>query len=117
MQGLSHAVHESITEFNEGDLYKVPQERLDDLHSSFGEVKGIKIDVENFEYFVFEGGREMLREWGPVIYCELWDNENRVKCFALLRKLGYQVKVLHQGKLAIFDPQVHQNQNFYFVKD
>lgn len=117
MQGLSHVVHESITEFNEGDIYKVPQHRLDDLTDQFRGVKGIKIDVENFEYFVFKGGEALLREYGPVIYCELWDNENRQLCFDFLEGLGYQTKVLQDGQLEVFEPSRHQQQNFFFVRD
>lgn len=117
MQGLSHVVHESITEFNEGEIYKVPQHRLDDLPEMVNGVKGIKIDVENFEYFVFKGGENTLSTYGPVIYCELWDNENRALCFEFLEGLGYQTKVLQDGELVLFNAGVHKQQNFFFVKD
>jgi len=117
MQGLSHAVHESITEFNEGRKYAVPQHRLDGLRSTFGKVHGIKIDVENFEYFVFKGGENLLREDRPLVYCELWDNENRAKCFALFESMGYSVQVLEQGQLSRYNPSQHSNQNFFFVPD
>ena len=115
MQGLSHAVHESITEFNEGQRYTVPMHTLDELRTQFGKVHGIKIDVENFEYFVFKGGENMLKEDRPVVYCELWDNENRDKCFQLFRDLGFSIQVLHQGSLEDYDPGKHPNQNFFFV--
>lgn len=115
MQGLSHVVHDSITEFNEGQRYFVPQYRLDDLGEAVENVKGIKIDVENFEYFVFKGGEKMLRKFKPLIYSELWDNENREKCFQLLRdEIGYNIMVLENGKLIPFNPQIHQKQNFFF---
>lgn len=115
MQGLSHVVHESIDEFNEGQFYKVPIYRLDDLQAQLGIPKAIKIDVENFEYFVFKGGEQMLRTHRPLIYCELWDNENRAKCFDLLQDIGYKIQILEQGKLIDFDPRKHQRQNFFFV--
>jgi FkbM family methyltransferase len=116
MQGLSHAVHESITEYNEGTFYTVPQHRLDDLTDIVEGVNAIKIDVENFEYFVFKGGEEMLRKFKPIIYCELWENENRDRCFQLLRdELGYEIKVLKDGNLVPFSPETHENQNFFFV--
>ena len=116
MQGLSHVVHESIPDFNEGTRYKVPVHRLDDLREHWGTIKGIKIDVENFEFFVFEGAQNLLREDGPVIYCELWDNENRQKCFDLLRGLDYRVMVLENGALTAFEDGRHTQQNFFFVK-
>ena len=116
MQGLSHVVHDSITDFNEGRRYAVPQHQLDLLPEIVEEVKAIKIDVENFEYFVFKGGEKMLRKYKPLIYCELWDNENREKCFQLLQgDLGYKIMVLHGGTLVQFDAKIHQNQNFFFV--
>ncbi len=117
MQGLSHAVHESITEFNEGERYTVPQHKLDDLRKDFGVIKGIKIDVENFEYFVFKGGENLIREDRPVVYCELWDNENRAQCFELFQKLGFSIQVLNQGKLENYEPGRHQNHNFFFVPE
>ncbi|MFM2376161.1 MAG: hypothetical protein RLZZ165_1258 [Bacteroidota bacterium] len=116
MQGLSHVVHESITEYNDGRRYTVPQHRLDSLPEIVTGVQAIKIDVENFEYFVFKGGEGILRKFKPLIYCELWANENREKCFQLLAgELGYQVMVLHSGALVRFDPGIHTHQNFFFV--
>lgn len=116
MQGLSHVVHESITEYNEGEFYTVPQHSLDLLPELVKGVAAIKIDVENFEYFVFKGGAETLRQYRPLIYCELWENENRSKCFSLLRdELGYEIKVLVGGELVAFEQGVHKNQNFFFV--
>lgn len=115
MQGLSHVIHDSITEFNEGERYAVPQYRLDDLGEAIKDVQGIKIDVENFEYFVFKGAEKMLRKYKPLIYCELWDNENRQKCFDLLQdELGYSILILENGKLIPFDRNIHQKQNFFF---
>ena len=67
MQGLSHAVHESITEFNVGEHYSVDQFRLDDMGTmTSGSVSAVKIDVENFEQFVFKGALETLRAQGVL---------------------------------------------------
>lgn len=115
MQGLSHVVHDSIPDFNEGERYVVPQYRLDQLTEVVTGMQAIKMDVENFEYFVLKGGEQALREFKPLIYCELWDNENRAKCFELLRSIGYAVQVLQAGQLVPFDPAQHTNQNFFFV--
>ena len=117
MQGLSHVVHESITEFNEGDLYTVPQVTLDTLSALQDEkVAAIKIDVENFEQFVFRGGLNLLRKNKPLVYCELWENENREACFQLFeRELAYTIQVLINGKLEVYDRQKHDRQNFFFV--
>lgn len=115
MQGLSHVVHESIPDFNDGRRYAVPQHTLDNLREMMDGVHAIKIDVENFEYYVFKGGENMLRRFKPIIYCELWDNENRARCFELLTGMGYRIMVLVQGGLEEFRIDQHRHQNFFFL--
>jgi FkbM family methyltransferase len=118
MQGLSHVVHESITEFNEGVTLKVPLKMLDKidvLKNSTQTISAIKIDVENFEFFVLEGGKELIIKHQPVIYAELWDNANRYNCFNLLQSLGYHTYVVINNQLVLFDEQTHQKQTFIFL--
>jgi FkbM family methyltransferase len=118
LQGLSHVVHESITDFNVGVKYKTPLTTLDVFlkeNNITKSVTAIKLDVENFEYFVLEGGRETIIKHRPVIYTELWDNENRQKCFTFIQNLNYSVKVLYQNELVDFDTELHSNHNFFFI--
>ncbi len=116
MQGLSHVVHESLTEFNEGKIYKAPLKKLDQLTDWKGHrIEGIKIDVENFEYFVLQGGEAMLKKDRPIVYAELWDNKNRSQCFELMTSLGFQIKILQKNQLIAFDSTKHETQNFFFV--
>ncbi|MBL7883080.1 MAG: FkbM family methyltransferase [Bacteroidia bacterium] len=118
MQGLSHVVHESITEFNEGEKVKAPLKMLDKLDiitTTSSIISAIKIDVENFEFFVLEGGKNMIQKHKPIIYAELWDNENRYNCFQLLEKMGYTTNVVIQNKLILFDQKQHQKQTFIFL--
>ena len=116
MQGLSHVVHEALTDFNEGKRFKAPLKRLDDL-AELKEVsiQGIKLDVENFEYFALKGGEQLILRDKPIIYTELWENENRYKCFDLVKSWGYSIQVLHNGELVDFDATKHDNQNFFFI--
>jgi len=119
LQGLSHVVHESITERNEGIRIRVPLHALDNMQELFSEkekVCGIKMDVENFESFVLAGTKKLLERWSPVVYIELWDNENRQRCFDLLSGLGYKTKVVEGDALVDYDPKKHRKQNFIFVK-
>lgn len=83
MQGLSHVKHETITEWNDGEEFRVPLNKLDDLING-QYIQGIKIDVENFEYYALKGGKRIIETNRPVIYAELWDNENRRNCLNLL---------------------------------
>jgi len=121
MQGLSHVVHSSITENNEGERFNIDVKKLDNIQEIAGSIKpltAIKIDVENFEYFVLDGGKELLKKHKPIIYCELWDNENRNKCFELMKIFGYEIKILVNGQLLAFTNEVaktHPTQNFFFI--
>ena len=112
MQGLSHMVQGPSDE--QGDVFTVPVKRLDDIAELQSiSIAAIKMDVENFEAQVLEGGRALLKRCKPLIYCELWDNENRHRCFAIMRSLDYQIQVLENGLLADFNG-TQQTQNFFF---
>jgi FkbM family methyltransferase len=118
MQGLSHIIHESINEFNDGNIYETSIVKLDDcleLQQDNLKLTAIKLDVENFEYFVLAGARNMITKHKPLIYIELWDNENRSKCFELLQSLGYNVKIIHKKRVTAYDTTKHHTQNFFFV--
>lgn len=114
-QGLSHVIDDSKNG-PDGVLFKVEQNRLDDL-SIFKskKIQGIKIDVENYEYQVFDGARELLKNNMPYIYCELWDNQNRTDCFNLMREIGYDIMVLVNRQLVAFESDKHHTQNFFFI--
>lgn len=114
MQGLSHVKHESITEWNEGEEFNVPLNTLDNLLN--GEpIQGIKIDIENFEYYALKGGKRILESNHPIIYAELWDNENRSNCIDLLTSMNYKPHVIVNNELTVFDETQHKNQNFIFI--
>jgi FkbM family methyltransferase len=116
MQGLSHVVQEGTEEEQAGNYYTVPLRKLDDfpeLNENNIRITAIKIDVENFEFFVLKGGRNLLAKHHPVIYSELWNNETRTNTISMLTELGYSVKVNQHGKLVAFNGQ--DAQNFIFV--
>lgn len=118
-QGLSHIVHEELKEHNEGIRFKVPVRKLDSLPYLFlpgVKVTGIKMDVENFEHFVLAGADRLISTHQPIIYLELWDNENRILCFDVLRKWSYSVTVNVDGKHVPYNPTDHQGRiNFLAV--
>ncbi|MHB8625377.1 MAG: FkbM family methyltransferase [Aggregatilineales bacterium] len=118
LQGLSHVVRETIQDSNEGEYITVLCKRLDDMDVFFApgkRVAAIKIDVQDFEYFVFDGARKLLTLHRPIIYCELGNNENRKKCLELFDALNYDVKVLERSELQDFDPQLHQWRWNFFI--
>lgn len=117
MQGLSHVIHESISSNDEGETFEAIIKRLDDIEEvkkTSLKISGIKIDVENFESFVVEGSVETIKKHKPVIYIELWENENRQKCFNLIKNLGYDIFVVSGNKKVPYNHLVHQTQNFIF---
>lgn len=100
MQGLSH-VSDGVNQ-EAGYRFTVPVKRLDELteiHDSGKRVGGIKIDVENYEYFILQGGKNLIREHKPVICVELWENEYRERSLSLLTSLGYALHVLVNNQL------------------
>lgn len=113
-QGLSHVV--SANEATSGEKFTVDCARLDNLSSKFHRpVVAIKLDVENHEYEVLEGGKELIREHRPVIYTELWDNENRSKCIELMASLNYLPFVYVSGEPVKYNASIHNTQNFLFL--
>jgi len=118
MQGLSHVLHPDIQGYKDGKQFTVGIRKLDDLIQEMDidkPLKAIKIDVENFEYFVLQGGKELIENTQPYIYMELWDNENRNKCFELLSDFGYTPQVGYNRHLVDFEGSNIKTQNFFFI--
>ncbi len=115
---LAHEHHESSEELNKGKIFHCQAHKLnsiEELTKHDIKITGIKIDVENFEYFVLKGGSELLKKHKPVIYSELWDNENRKNTIKLLTQLGYSAQVLENKSLVPWQPNKHTTQNFFFT--
>ena len=118
MQGLSHVIHDSITEYNDGEKFKVPLvmlDKMDELLNAKQRVSAIKIDVENFEYFVLDGARNLIATHKPIVYAELWANENREKCFTLFNNLHYKTFVVIDNTIVEYNSVKHSTQNFIFL--
>jgi len=118
MHGLSHVIHEDNTEFNSGVKYSVPVvclDEFDELKKIDKPVTAIKIDVENFEYFVLKGGEKLITDNQPVIYCELWENDNRKKCIDFLNNLNYSAFILNKKELLPIEKSTIEKHNFFFL--
>jgi len=118
MHGLSHVLNEENTENNHGFTYKVPVvslDEFDDLKQEGAKITGIKIDIENFEYYALKGGEKLIQQNKPVIYCELWENENREKCISLLNNMGYSTLLLQNNKLVPVEKATVKKHNFFFL--
>lgn len=118
MHGLSHVIHDGNTENDDGFKYKVPVICLDEfeeLKKLNRPVTAMKIDVENFEYFVLKGAEKLIAGNKPIIYCELWENDNRKKCIDLLTNLGYSSLVLQKKELVPIEKATVDKHNFFFL--
>lgn len=118
MHGLSHVVNNDKNGNNQGFKYKVPVVKLDDFDdilTASEKVNAIKIDVENFEYFALKGAKNILEKFHPIIYCELWENDNRKKCIDLLNNIGYKAFILNKNNLVEFEKATIKKHNFFFL--
>lgn len=116
--GLCHIDHDNIEGYEKGIKFKVEMKKLDDLFSSYKEsIDGIKIVAENYEKFIFEGGEQLIKKNMPLIYCELWFNENRLRTMDLIRSWNYQIYVLDNNKLVRYDEKKYHTKNLFFVPE
>ena len=115
MQGLSHIqLNGTEQKHSTGDEIDVTVKTLDTIQelNTAKKISAIKIDVENFEYFVLKGGRHLISVHKPIIYCELWKNEMRELTIKYLGDLGYSVKVFHNKQLTDYKDNAI---NFFFI--
>ena len=118
LQGLSHVIIDKSHAVNEGDIFKSEIVKLDSFYTGNNiqqPLVAIKIDVENYEFFVLDGAKEIIEKYRPLIYCELWENQNREDCLKLIANFNYSAKVIYKNKLCNFDIEVHKTQNFFFI--
>jgi FkbM family methyltransferase len=112
-QGLSHVV---VDPSEAGHTYEVAVSTLDTIFKeNKRKIGGIKLDVENFEYYVLEGARQILAQHHPIVYVELWDNENRTNCIRLLSEYNYKAYLFNGSTLELFTNQL--GHNFFFLVD
>ncbi len=117
MQGLAYVAEDALHEKMTGHVFSVGIQTLDQLSSSGlnTQISAIKIDVENYELYVLRGGRVLLEKYKPMVFCELWDDERRLLCFAFMKELGYRIKVWERGQLVDFDGQA--SLNYFFLPE
>ncbi len=117
MQGLAYIQEDVLHEKMTGHVFSVGVQQLDQLPSPGLQTKisAIKIDVENYELYVLRGGRVLLEKYRPIVFCELWDDERRLLCFALMKELGYRIKVWERGQLVDFNEQ--ESLNYFFLPE
>ncbi len=96
---------------------RVKNETGDRLFSGLPRLDYIKCDVEGLEYRVFSSMTKTIEAHHPVLLCELFEREQRIKLFELLQPFGYQPYILENGRLTPIDvyadgPMIAQNDYF-----
>lgn len=113
MQGWSHIAENAGQEA--GYRFTVAVKALDTVPALLetDKITAIKIDVENFEYFVLKGGIALLKKHKPLVFCELWNDERRKKCIELMERLGYFTRIYNGKQLEAYHGQ--EALDFFFV--
>lgn len=70
-----------------GNDIVVPMQMIDSL--GIENVYFIKIDVEGHELEVLRGGRDLLTQQSPIVFCEMHRATTKDACIALMTELGY----------------------------
>lgn len=116
MQGLVHVNDPSITDFADGDRMNVEMVSLDSIFTlHVNGIAGVKIDVENYEQFVILGAQSILRDFRPIITCELWDNDNKHTTMRYLDQHGFTPFVRKGERLVPLENNDTDTVNYFFL--
>ena len=111
-------VIESHTHLEFEESEKVRNESGDHLFLDLPRLDYIKCDVEGLEFQVFASMTRTLEAHHPILLCELFEREQRIRLFELIRPFGYRAYTLDQEKLIPLDVYAEGtivSQNNYFV--
>ncbi len=114
--------HARVMESSPGLQYveseKVTNKSGDELFGNLKRLDFIKCDVEGLEYPVFLSMMETLKTQLPLLLCEFFDSNERIKLYELLQPLGYRLYKLDNEKWHAIDVYGEANmisQNNYFI--
>ncbi|TXT33227.1 MAG: FkbM family methyltransferase, partial [Chitinophagaceae bacterium] len=90
-QGLSYIIENGSQKIDSQIKELAKMVSLDTLIEQFSKEKvaAIKMDVENYELFVLQGGTQFIQRHRPLIFAELWENVRKLPCIELMEGLGY----------------------------
>ena len=117
-QGLSHIADIPQWQHEDGEILECPITTVDSLIDQFADkypLVAIKMDVENYESHVIAGALQTLKHFKPIVYCELWDNDNRYESIQLMESIGYTTMVYENSQLTHFRPGTYKGLNFFFI--
>lgn len=89
---------------------------LNDWCDTLNRVDLVKIDVETFEMEVFKGGYDFFEKFKPLIFCEVFVDEDRKTFFDdFLNRLGYTFySIVPEGLIRLDKLENNGTRNFIF---
>lgn len=100
------------------DTEKVENHQGDSLFKDLKRLDFIKIDVEGLEFSVLSSMIHTITIHRPILLCEFFEAEQRLKLYHLLEPLGYRTYRLENGKWHAIDVNGEGaaiTQNNYFI--
>lgn len=97
---------------------KIKNESGDRLFRDLPRLDYIKCDVEGLEYKVFASMTATLAKHHPILLCEFFDRDMRLRFYELVQPFGYRPYALENGQLIPIDmdaPGQIIAQNDYFI--
>jgi len=115
-QGMAHVDVESINKYDNYITVQSEVSRLDEREELKNiPINGMKLIAENYEFEILKGAEKTIREYKPVIYCELWDNEKRNEVIRLIESFGYRSFHRKYGELKTADINQYRKRNLFFI--
>jgi FkbM family methyltransferase len=101
-----------------GETQKIKNESGDRLFGDLPRLDYVKCDVEGLEYSVFASMKKTLEKHHPILLCEFFDRDMRIRFHELVEPFGYAPFALEKGKLVPIDVYAEGQiiaQNDYFI--
>jgi FkbM family methyltransferase len=100
---------------------EIDQISLDEFieHKKLNRIDLIKIDVESYELEVFKGAKNLLKNFAPVIFCEMFVDESHKNFYeAELKPLGYDCFMIFKEGLIKTNFLINNPhcRNYLFIK-
>jgi FkbM family methyltransferase len=115
--GMTHLVDKNINYFDKGITFETDMRTLDGMMPAFGnQLNAIKLIAENSEQYILKGGWETILKHKPLFYCELWENDHRLRVLAIIKSFGYAIKILDQhNELVPYPGESYTDRPFIFI--
>lgn len=113
--GLAHIASPHISPVGDGEKFTVEIDKLDNRKELMNtKIDAIQLVAENYEFDILNGAQNIIKQNKPFIYCELWDNEHRLRTLELIKKYDYQIFYKKNNNLKLYDNSDYLGKKFFF---